>query len=240
MARERVPLDPDDLRQRYEQGHSVLKMARELDTSRPTIVRKLAALGLEPRSASEANRLRMAGLSAQERRALAASANRARRGEVKLEPRSTNRAGAAVESARSQTRLIGRGEPELADLLIRRGITVECQLPVHGYNIDIAVRPVAVEVWWGEGYPLRHGRQARRVIDLASVGWSTVLVWLSRKLPTGEGADAVITFLEEVSRSPDSIGPQYRVVRGDGQVIATGKADRDHLALVPTSEHGTY
>src|SRR5690606_11182891 len=174
VSMKRIALDLDDLRQRYEQGHSVLKMARDLNVSRPVIQRRLASLGLPIRNASEANRLRMANLTVQERRKLTSAANAARRTRIKFEgkARRPDRAQATVNSARSRTRLIGKGEPELVDLLIARGLPVECQVPVYGYNLDIAVWPVAVEVWWGEGYPLRHGRQARRMMDIADLGWS--------------------------------------------------------------------
>ena len=78
------------------------------------------------------------------------------------------------------------------------------------------------------------------MMDIADLGWSTIFVWLSRRLPDRGSADAVVTFLEEMSGDPNPIPPQYRVVRGNGEMVASGKVDRDHLALVPTSEDGTY
>lgn len=236
MARERVTLDSDDLRQRHASGDSVLKMARELGTSRPTIVRKLAALGLETRSASEANLLRFARATPTERRAISSAANASRRGVVDFSPRNPGRDSAMINTALRKSRKVGRGEAELSDLLVRRGLPVEVQVPISGYNLDIAVRPVAVEVWWGEGYPVRHGRQARRAVDLANLGWSVMWVWLSKRSPTSRTADAIVAFLEETSGNPLPVGPQYRVIRSDGEIVAGGKLDPDHLTLVPPTE----
>lgn len=233
MAVERVPIDPDDLRQRYERGESILKMARELGVSRTAITPRLRALGLEIRGASEANRIRMAQLSPAERLALTSAAHRGRRREIDLSPRNPARHSAMVGTAERQTRKVGKGEAELVDLLVRRGIEVDTQVPVYGYNLDLASGRVAVEVWWGEGYPVRHGHQARRAIDLADLGWHVAWVWLSRRMPTETCADELVTFLDFASGRPDTVRPEYRVIRGDGQLVAGGQLDTDHLALVP-------
>ncbi len=224
-------VDLDDLRQRHERGESVLSMSRALGIDRGMVTRRLVKMGLEVRSGSEANRLRMAQLSPDERRALAAPANQARRGKVFREAPADRRR--ALGTADSRSRLVGKGESELADLLVSRGLTVERQVPVYGYNLDITLGRVAVEVWWGEGYPVRHGHQARRAVDLADLGWHVAWVWLSRKLPTGDCVDQLVTFLDIASRSPETVRPQYRVIRGDGELVAGGQLDTDHLALVP-------
>lgn len=238
MPHKRLPIDLYDLRRRYEAGQSVLAMATDLETSRPTIMRRLRELGLDPRSGSEANYIRMARLTQAERRDLAAAANASRRKpEVNFGSRQANRMVAAINSAKSRTRTVGKGEAEMLDLLLGRGLTVECQLPVYGYNLDLAVAPVAVEVWWAKSYPFRHGRTARRTIDLADLGWSTIFVWLCWQLPTDDSADAVVAFIDEMRRNPPAVRQQYRVIRSDGDFVSGGAADLDNLALVPPSHH---
>jgi len=135
--------------------------------------------------------------------------------------------------AATRSRRVGKGEAELLDLLVARGVAVDAQTPVYGYSVDISVGAVAVEIWFGHGYPFRAPRHLRKTIDLANLGWSTIFVWCSGRIPTADCADAVVAFAEEAGRRPDSVGPQYRVVRSDGQFVTGGKADLDHIALVP-------
>jgi len=240
MTYKRVSINLDDLARRYHAGESVLAMARAFNVSRQVITRRLNELNLPIRSASEANWLRAKRATPEQRRATALAANAARRQKsIDFSPRQALRDSAMVSTAKTHSRRTGKGESELANFLIARGLTVERQLPVYGYNLDIATWPVAVEVWWGEGYPLRHGHQARRTVELADLGWWVIYVWLSRKLPTETGANAVVTFYELAGRNPLPVNPQYRVVRGDGELVTSGQADRHHLALVPAPHHRT-
>lgn len=235
-----VAIDEADLRARYDRGQSVLAMAREMGVGRPTIMRRLGDLGLTPRTGTEANLIRMAAMTDEDRRALAAEANRTRRrGTVgDLPHRSARGQASAIRSAFSRARQVGKGEAELYDLLVARGLPVATQLPLYGYNLDLAVPPVAVEVWWGMAYPFRWPRQVRRTVDLANLGWSTIYVWCSRRPIQPDAADAVVAFSEEASRRPSSVRPQYRVVRSDGELVATGKAQLDDIALEPSPRRG--
>jgi hypothetical protein len=236
-----VTIDIEDIAHRHIAGESVNALAKSFGVSRPAIVRRLSAAGVPVRGSSDANRLRMQGLSPDQRRRLTSSANAAARtGNVSMADRDPGHERPTISSALRRCRKVGQGEAELIDLIIARGIAVETQLPVYGYNLDIAVESVAVEVWWGNSYPLRYRRQARRTVQLADLGWSTVFVWLSQQAPTAECADAVIAFVEEMSRRPPSVRPQYRVVRSNGELVSAGEAQFDHLALVPTASDGTY
>lgn len=236
-----VVVDIEDIARRHIAGESVQALARSVGVSRPTIIRRLSAAGVQVRGRSDANRLRMQGLSADQRRQLTSSANAAIRvGTVSMQHRDPGRERPTLSAALRRRRKVGKGEAELIDLLIARGVAVETQLPVYGYNLDISVKSVAVEVWWGNSYPLRPLRLARRTIQLADLGWSTMFVWLSQQTPTAECADAVIAFIQEMGRRPPSVRPQYRVVRSNGELVAAGEAQLDHLALVPTASDGTY
>lgn len=236
-----VVLDVDDLSSRYLAGESVKSLAATTGVSRPTIKRRLVAAGIPLRQRSDASRTRMQRMTVADRRRLTAAANAATRtGTVSMQQRDPIRERPTLSTAETRTRSVGKGESELLDLLVARGVTTETQVPVYGYNVDIAIGSIAVEVWWGCSYPLRPLRLARRTIQLADLGWSTIFIWLSGQLPTPTGADAVVAFVEETSRRPPSVRPQYRVIRGDGELVSTGEAKLDHLALIPTSSDGTY
>lgn len=231
-----VAVDEADLRARYDRGQSVLAMSRDLGVSRPTIMRRLEAMGIAPRSGTEANLIRMASLTNQERRDLAASANANRRTRdvvAAVPTRSAHGQARALPAAHARSRKVGKGEAELLDLLVCRGLPVATQFPLYGYNLDLAVPPVAVEVWWGHSYPFRVPKLLRRTVDLAHLGWSTVFMWCSERPIQPDAADAVVAFVEEAGRRPASVGPQYRVIRSDGELVATGKAEYDNIALEP-------
>lgn len=236
-----VNIDMADVIARYNNGDSVLAIAAATGVSRPTIVRRLKAAGITIRTGSEANKIRMGRTDVEARRRLTAPANAERRKSgVRFAKRNPDREQPTISTATTRTRKVGKGEAELVDLLLARGITVETQTAVYGYNIDLAIGRVAVEVWWGEGYPIRRLVLARRTIDLADLGWSTIFVWCSGIVPTETTANAVISFVEETSGNPSSVGPQYRVIRCNGEIVATGKPDRDNITVVPTSHNGTY
>jgi transcriptional regulator with XRE-family HTH domain len=236
-----VDVDIDDIISRYNNGDSVLAIAKAFGVSRPTIIRRLAAAGLDTRTVSEANKIRMSRASIEARRLLTAPANAERRRlNVDFAKRNPDRERPTISTATTRTRKIGKGEAELVDFLIARGVTVETQVAIYGYNLNITIGRVAVEVWWGEGYPVRRLRLARRTVDLANLGWSTIFVWCSGIAPTDITADAVISFVDQTSGYPDTVSPQYRVIRCNGEIVATGKPDDNNIALIPTSRDGTY
>lgn len=242
-AVQRVEIDVDDLRARFDRGESVLAISKALGISRMTINRRMDEIGLKARSGTEANIIRMSRMDDSARRRLTATANRARRKDSAVTAtvgRDPRRERPTVSSAFSRSRLVGKGEAELFDLLVGRGLPIETQVPVYGYNLDITIGSVAVEVWWGKSYPMRRARHARRTVQLADLGWSTLFVWMGLELPTEATADAVVAFFEETGRRPDSVRPEYRVIRCDGEVVAGGEANLDNIPLEPTSSDGTY
>lgn len=238
MTLKRPNLDIDDLVKRYLAGESEQALSLSVGMSRPAIRRRLIAAGVERRGISEANGIRMKRITPSQRQALTAAANTARRTRTDFDCAKSEWAiqrGPAMSASRS--RKIGKGETELLDLLVRSGVQPIPQLPVAGYNIDIAVAPVAVEVWWGKAYPFRVPHFHRRTVDLADSGWSTLWVWLGHEMPDALTADAVVSWLEEVRRYPPTIRAKYRVIRRNGDVVATGEAQFDQIAAVPPASH---
>jgi hypothetical protein len=77
----RIPLDVPALLARYDAGESVLSLARALGVSRLVVTRRLEENGVTPRSGSEANRLRFARATPEERKAIASAAQAALRGQ---------------------------------------------------------------------------------------------------------------------------------------------------------------
>src|SRR5690606_21844214 len=114
---------------------------------------------------------------------------------------------------------------------------------VGPYNADLGAFPVAVEVFGGHWHS--HGRHAERLPKRTRYffdrGWNVYIIWdyahvhaLSRSV-TGD----LIPFIERSRRDPTFRG-QYRVVWGNGQLIASGSSEDDDLTLIPSGARGDY
>lgn len=80
VALNRKPIPDAEIVEAYRAGSSVLALAKKHGVNRWTIVRRLNEARIELRGGSEANRIRLAKMSFQERQALTEGAHRALRG----------------------------------------------------------------------------------------------------------------------------------------------------------------
>lgn len=228
--------DTKDAVRRYLAGESSETLAAEYGVTRPTVRAAVRRAGHEPRTRREAavaRMLRDLGRHA----AMQTKAHDAIRGramhESALESRSLSR-----QRSRSQ---VGRGEDELARWLMDRGLRTEPQRAVGRYNLDLAVRSTALEVHSFKRSPLTRPH-LERIKYLTDRGWHVVYVWVTEAHPLQEAvADEVVAFLEGPGFDPATPG-QYRVVRGCGELVASGCGDVDHWAGVrtPYSTHRRF
>jgi very-short-patch-repair endonuclease len=232
----RKPIDLDDLACRHASGQSVLQMSREVGVSRPAIIRRLAKLGLEVRSGSEANRLRMARLSVAERRALAEAANEARRSTRLVPTGQWHARNYGIAQTRQRTLSPATPDEEkllrLADTL---GVQVTRQVAVGAYNLDFRIGSVAVEVHSAAYHPLRLPRLAQRAVNLLSAGWSVAYLWRWGD----DGGQNILTWAQQTSRDVP-LGGQYRVVRGDGEIVPFSRAELNERADMATTGRALY
>lgn len=232
MARERVHLDVDQLVELYESGESVKAIAERVGVTRRTIDKRLRARGVEPRTAGEQQLIRYARTTPEERRAIAAHAFEAKRGR----PNSPEALERAARTREAGGQSVSRGEAMMADWLHERGMLVRPQVAIGKYNADLGVEPVAVEIfggnWHGSG---RHARRfPARCHDVLHRGWSLVIVWDQTRCPMRvEAADKVVAFYEAIRRNPPAVG-EYRVLRGDGELLSAGRGELNDGALVPS------
>jgi hypothetical protein len=111
------------------------------------------------------------------------------------------------------------------------------QKAVGPYNIDIAAKPIAVEIfgghWHGSG---RHvARAPKRFRYLLDQGWPFVIVWAdARHAPlTPDAAQYIVTFAEFV-RSHPTARREYRVIWGTGEEATPVKPQLNKVAHVPS------
>jgi very-short-patch-repair endonuclease len=141
-----------------------------------------------------------------------------------------------VEHARALERIGGHDSPAealMAEWLAERGEPSVPQKAIGKYNVDLAVAPVAVEILGGGWHSVKK-THAIRTPEILNAGWHLAFVWNyeGRSALTEQAADHVVAWLNEVRRDPPAIG-QYRVVSGDGELLAAGRADDPQFALEP-------
>lgn len=231
-----LPIGDAELARRYLAGESEKALAAAMGVERSMIRPRLLAAGVQPRGRSESMYIRMAGTTPEERLRLTSAAHDAVRG-VRRDPRSVR----AMGLSRALTLQSSMGvrhpvEDRVAILLRALGVRAVEQYAVETYNLDFAIPPVAVEVHVGTNHPLGVARLRRRTEYLTDRGWHVFYVWLARYTSAvwpSLGED-LVAFLEAAQRDPSPIG-QYRVVRGSGELVTSGRGDLHELAVVPAS-----
>ena len=231
-AMERVHLDTNDLVRRYLSGESEYALAHSLSVSRGAIRLRLNGAGVTIRGWSAAGLVRASKMSFEERDAQAAAAHVATTGRK----RTFESKCLSANTRQERGLFISSLERDIAAMLEARGFEPVLQQAVGPYNCDIAIYPVAVEVfggawhWYGD-HMLRTPERFRYILN---AGWHILAVTTYRRTPvTGETADYIAAYIEEMRRDP-ARRREYRVIRGAGELMASGSAEDDHISIMPT------
>lgn len=224
-------IDVADLARRYLAGESEKALAESLGVSRTPIRRLLLKAGVEPRNRSAGMYVRMARTGPEERARLTEAAHAAARGRtIPFDELCRNALG-----TQSSVANISAYEYRLCDLLAERGVAYTQQRAYGPYNVDVTVGRVAVEILGGNWHASKsHGQRIRYLLDS---GVDVLYIWSTGDFKIGPGAaEHVIAFAEEASGNPTS-GGRYRVIRGNGQLVADFQTDRDEIPdVVPNSD----
>lgn len=237
-AKQPEPPYVDEIVRRYLAGERQYDIAAALGLNQASVSRWIIKRGVNI-SRSEALQRRYARMTPEERRALAAKAHDAVRG-VKRTPEDLAKRALSKQRSRAH---VSEAEIILAGWLKERGISVIHQQAVGPYNADLGAFPVAVEVFGGQWHA--HGRHAARLPKRTHYffdqGWNVYIIWVNalHHPLTPDVTEDLVAFIERSRRDP-SFRRQYRVVWGNGQFIASGSADDDHLTLIPSGARGDY
>lgn len=224
-----APTDPAKLRDAvklYKTGLSALEVSQRTGVDRGALTRALRDAGVQVRGRSAAGKLRAGKMTAAERKRQAAAANAAVRGVPAVEHRLVKAAQTKERRLYSQS----DGERQLMEWV--KDLHPVGQKAVGRYNVDLAVAPVAVEVLGGEwhGYKRHHASRTKHIAD---AGWALLFVWNTANYPlTLAASDYLRTFVKEARINPSLIG-EYRVIRGDGQLVSVGRADGEQFTVIP-------
>lgn len=197
-AHNRLALPETAIVEAYIAGTSELALATEYGTSRLPIQRILRDHGIQRRSGSEANLVRMDRLDLEQRRELVAEARRKR-----------------VENMQDLSHdnpAIGAGENEIAQLLEQAGYPIIRQQLVGPYLIDIAIDEVAMEI------KLKPRRQAsetgrnKRSEYLCERGKRLVIICFNDLACLLRHGNHILSLIDVIRRAPPIRG-EYWVVR---------------------------
>lgn len=220
------------LHERYIAGESGVALASEAGIDFANLYTAWHRRGWPVRDGQEAAALRYADTSPEYRQALTVAAHDAVRGRGQsFEHR------CRIALGRERT-LAHQSETEelLLNMLPVDAIPGKAVGP---YNVDIAIGTVAVEIYGGTWHA--QGRAAARFPQrtryLFDHGWSVVIIWVEQaRYPLTVAAAEYVIALGEFTRSNPTATAQYRVIRGNGQVIVRGCANDDHFPLKPSRE----
>lgn len=217
----------------YLSGQSALQVESATGVSRSAIKRELLSRGIEPRGRSAAGLNRASLMTIEQRRQQASAAHEASRGRQASMAERCKRA----ETVERSPGPMSAHEQQFAGWLNERGIPFRREVAVGPYNVDFGIGPIAVEILGGEWHLEKNARHSQRTPYILDQGWSLAFVWATPNCPmTSKAAEQVITWANQFSRDPSSLS-EYRVIRGDGHIIATG-TEGNEFTGIPASRSG--
>lgn len=237
-SRKRVDIDKERVASLYLSGQSIMELTRTFGVSQDTITSALKGQGIELRNRSESEKLKWSKMSPEEREGQVRKAHKAAKNRVVEESELVKRANAREKRGEFDSSY----ERKIFDFLKERGIVATPQKAFGPYNCDLFINPVAVEIFGGQWHWTgRHlSRLNKRVNYLVNLGISIVVVCCvdtprfgRRNILTHEAAEYIISFIDEMSRHPTSLG-EYRVIRGNGELLVRCCSNFDKSSLVPS------
>lgn len=233
MTAKRTDINIDDLIKMYLNGSSEKQLSERFNIARGGIRSRLIAAGITPRGRSEANRIKMSKMTPRQRRDNARAAHVAR--SIKGDTPETVKIRTERRSISNQfkTWQIGRDDKIVINALKKRGVDPIPQYPIGGYNIDIAIAPVAVEVYRSVNNPLADKRNRKRTINLLNAGWSVVYIWFAKESDqlSKNAIDHVIALFEAMRRK-EPAPRQYWVIRSNGEPVSSGGGYLDNFSAI--------
>lgn len=228
----RIILNPNDFIPDYLAGETIQQIACRYNVSRKVIRKYLINSGIEIRPQGYYIRLRWQQMTPKERELQVSAAHRAALG------RTMTTMDLAKAAIGRQRKLSGISDTEkiVAKLLTDRGCAFIQQFAIGPYNCDIAIPPVAVEVFGGawHWYGQHINRLAKRFRYIMNQGWHILVVTDYGGVAINEAtADYIISYVQSARRNPANIR-EYRVIRGAGQFMAGDSINDDEISIVPT------
>lgn len=235
-ARKRTP--DAAIVQEYLAGATELALSKKYSLDRNSIRLRLEEAGVPIRGISEALRAYHARVTPAERRTKVQPAHEGRRRRPITEEGYERRA----RTREANPAPMSNHEAQFAAWLSERNVAYVREKAVGRYSVDFAVGSIAVEILGGNWHSRasKRSRHDRRTPYILDKGWNILFVWAASNYPmTSAVADYLVAFIDEMSRNPPAVR-QYRVVRGDGQLLAGGGPDDYKNSGIPAPGERTH
>lgn len=223
-----------DVQSMFDSGHSANSIAKSLGVSRSMINTCFDELGIVRPGVSEGNRRQAAMASPDARIARAKAAHAA----IRMIGRS--QATQAKHAAREQKslRYMGVCERDFTEKVAALGYHCVPQLAMCGYNIDIAVGHVAVEIHSVKVRPHNITQRLERIVKLINAGMSVFYICVSPDWDVVPKA-AIQQFVafHDMTRGLPAGLCQYRVVRRNGEIDWSCERELKEIANVFATHH---
>lgn len=191
-ANNRKELDTPEIISSYLAGESVLSLAKRLGVNRAAISKRLKEANISLRDASQANVIRFARMSFDDRRALSKSA------------RDAHMANIMANSAHYSR---GPGEFEIATALRELGYDVRTQSPLDNGTVDIAIGNVAVEIKMNSGGS--YGFSRKRIKQIRNASMVPLFVGFNHLDCISERLEEIIALIDFACRHPAPLGKHW-------------------------------
>lgn len=212
MQRPRVHVPLQELRDRYLNGESEKSLAEYYGVARSSIHNRLTKMGIPMRTQSETNRMMMLTRTPEENKRNTEAAHKVMRGrKIPFDEQ--------CRLAKGRQEKPGNMSPDeitLRQLLANQGIITIPQLAIGPYNVDLAFKNIAIEIYGGMWHASgRHFARAKQRFDyIHGQGWNTIIIWTdTQQYPLSKNVIELIqTYVEEFQ---DASG-QCKVIDGNG------------------------
>lgn len=217
----------------YNSGISVKQLSIQFGCSRNVINNRLLKANIKHRNRSESMFNRTSKMTIEERKSMVYKANEGMRNSTSEQIK--RRLELAAKTTQNNLSEVGQLEDYVMSSL--NNFSPIPQLAESTYNIDIACRPVAIEVHVNSGFPHNMPHIKKRIKHLLKCGWVVIYIKVGAKVIINEVAMNKIISVIEFSRLNPSFRGKYWVIRGTGEGCAIGCLDSDNISIIETSEN---
>ena len=224
----KIDLPIHDIKTMYENGISENAIAKHYGVNRGTI-RKHLLKAVKLRTQSEAEKLKWAQMTDEQRANQVEAAHKACAGRVRsLQELKT---AAITNQNKFADSRIGIGELEFCQFLLKRGVDFHYQYAIDTYNLDFLIGNVAVELTADRSRTLKNGKHIKRVKHLIERNMNVVYIWMNHIDALMANADNIIADINSINWAKP-IASQYRVIRCRRQDYAIIKNERNQFTRI--------
>lgn len=219
----------------FNDGFSVNKIHKTVGIQRSTVNRILEINGMEPRSRSDAEKLKWSQMSEKQRKNQVKAAHKRcdEIGYTHLKNKSNEHLHKTALNRFISHSEVGISENNFAKWIMAKNLPCVQQAPIRGYNIDALVGNIAVEIHNSTTAPHFEDTKVRRIKYLLNSGFYVLYIKIQSSPLIIAAADYTEAFFNFAS-SNKSTFTEYRMIRGNGDFMTAMRFDGNHLSDIPS------